>query len=171
MSNTLTIEVPVSENGAIISLEALKNACFELLWAVDASWPDQAIIDAFLDAFHRTSPAPSAFQRTQVFGTHVLQRELALFYGNSQNAFQAFALAAETDADVAPFAVIQWDSSHTVIEALELPLTSDASERDRERIQAAARFLARTGAASGPEDAIRALLSLYHVDLITILPL
>ena len=170
MTNTLTIEVPVSENGAIASLDALTSACFELLWAVDASWPDRAIIDAFLDALHRTSSTSSPLARNRAFGTHVLQRELILFYGESQDAFAAFVQAAEADADVADFAVIQWDRTGAVIEALELPLASDSLDRYQERVHAAARFLARTGAARGSADAIRALLTLHHVDLITILP-
>ena len=164
----LTLTLPLDDDGTLASLDAFREAMRSLIYHAHVDWGDKAISDAFLEPFRETSPNSPDMER--VFGVHLLQKELVLFHGQNQDEFDRFAQDAEKDEDVADFAIPVWDSTETFAESLELSLFSRDKRIYRQRLQATARFLARTGVARGTPEEIFTLLNLSGVELITILP-
>ncbi len=164
----LTLTLPINGDGTIASLEAFQEAMRNLVYHAHVDWGDKAVLDAFLEPFRETSPNSPDMER--VFGVHLLQKELVLFHGDNQDEFDKFAQNAESDEDVSDFAIPVWDSTETFVESLELSLFSRDKRIYRQRLQATARFLTRTGVARGATEEVFALLNLSGVELITILP-
>ena len=106
----------------------------------------------------------------QVFGPHLYQHVLTLFYDGDALAFHDFALDAQEHSEVFEFAIAVWDSTGTLIQRLELPIASDDDDQAVAKALAAAEFLARTSLATGDPEDIAVLLLHRAIDLITLMP-
>ncbi len=112
----------------------------------------------------------TAIDFQQVFGPHLYQHVLTLFYDGDALAFHDFALDAREHSEVFEFAIAVWDSTGTRIQRLELPIASGDDEQAVANALTAAEFLARTGLARGDPEDIAVLLLHRAIDLITLMP-
>ncbi len=106
----------------------------------------------------------------QVFGPHLCQHVLTLFYDGDALAFHDFALDAQEHSEVFEFAIAVWDSTGTVIQRLELPIASADDDQAVANALSAAEFLTRVGLATGDPEDIAVLLLHRAIDLITLMP-
>ena len=106
----------------------------------------------------------------QVFGPHLYQHVLTLFYDGDALAFHDFALDAQEHSEVFEFAIAVWDATGTLIQRLELPIASADDDQAVAKALSAAEFLTRTGLAQGDPEDIAVLLLHRAIDLITLMP-
>ncbi len=112
----------------------------------------------------------TAIDFQQVFGPHLYQHVLTLFYDGDALAFHDFALDVVEHGEVFEFAVPVWDATGTLIQRLELPIASADDDQVVEMALNAAEFLVRSGLATGEPEDIAALLLHRAIDLITLMP-
>ena len=112
----------------------------------------------------------TAIDFQQVFGPHLYQHVLTLFYDGDALAFHDFALDAREHSEVFEFAIAVWDSTGTLIQRLELPIASADDDQAVAKALAAAEFLVHSGLARGHPEDIAVLLLHRAIDLITLMP-
>ena len=114
--------------------------------------------------------SPSTFlEADAIFGPHIIQTELTLFFQGDLDALYQQTLALN---QVTGFAIPVWDSDGAVLQRLELVLRmygeDEASVTDKTLI--AAEFLADIGLAQGDPEDIAVMLLRHGIDLITLMP-